>query len=228
MVPQFVMLLWGAELLDEGLLTGPASAGSGQQKAVSGTRRRGFLVALIVLGVAGSVYEVCMFRFFTLISDHFAVHQHEGLTSDGKLGGRTYALRQIYEGLKRRLPDRAIVQHNPNTSPGDLFYGLYADRQTAAETSGCGVVFGGDPALCSDVIRPLTDLFEKPGAIQANQVDTVCQNLSISALVVKDTDKVWADKNSWVWKKQPVLANDYARAFLCGRGANHNNNYRSR
>jgi len=36
--------------------------------------------------------------------------------------------------------------------------------------------------------------------------------------VAKDTYKVWADKKSWVWKKQPILANRYARTFLCGRG----------
>jgi hypothetical protein len=59
-------------------------------------------------------------------------------------------------------------------------------------------------------------LFEKAGAVEANGVDGICRDLSIDALVVKDTDKALADRNSWVWKKKPDLANDYARVFLCG------------
>jgi len=215
MIAQFILLIWAAEMWDEGLLA-PRTAP--QQVVAFGKDRRGLLIALLVLGVAGSLYEVCMFRFFPLISDHLVLRQWNFLAPDQRLGVRTYALRQVYEGLKKKLPEQAIVQHNPNAVPGDMFYGLYADRQAAAETSQCGVVFGGDPALCPSVVSPLDDLFEKPGAVDPSRVDAICRDLSIDALVAKDTDKVWADKNSWVWKKQPILANSYARAFLCGRG----------
>ena len=214
MVAQFILLIWAAEMWDDGLLANRAAS---QQAVTFGRDRRGLLIGLLVLGVAGSVYEVCMFRFFPLISDHLVLRKWNFLSPDLRLGDRTYALRQVYETLKKKLPDGAIVQHNPNAVPGDMFYGLYADRQAAAETSQCGVVFGGDPALCRGVVARLDDLFEKPGAVEPGRVDPICNELSIDALVVKDTDKVWTDKNSWVWKKQPVLANGYARAFLCGR-----------
>jgi hypothetical protein len=105
---------------------------------------------------------------------------------DQNLGKRTYAVRQVYENLKRVLPDDAVVQHNPNTNPGDLPYGLYADRQAAAETAECGVVFGGDTKLCNGMITQLNQLFQQPGAIHANEVDSVCRRLSIDALIVKD------------------------------------------
>ena len=72
--------------------------------------------------------------------------------------------------------------------------------------------------MCNGIISPINEVFEKPGALGVDRIDAVCKTLSIDALVVKDTDKVWADKNGWVWKTQPVIANDYARAFLCGRG----------
>jgi hypothetical protein len=215
MIAQFILLIWAAEIWDEGLL---ALRTAPQRAAAFGKDRRGLLVALLVLGVAGSLYEVCMFRFFPLISDHFVMRPWNFLAPDQRLGARTYALRQVYEALKEKLPEHAIVQHNPNAAPGDMFYGLYADRQAAAETSQCGVVFGGDPALCPGVVSLLDDLFEKSGAVDPSRVDAICGDLSIDALVAKDTDKVWADKNSWVWKKQPIFANNYARAFLCGRG----------
>ena len=205
LLAQFVLLIWAAELWDDGLFASSRKAEPVRQSAIFRGQRPA-IAALLVLGVAGSLYEVCMVRFYYVISGGF----------DGK---RSYAIRQLYEGLKQMLAENAVVQHDPNHLPGDVFYGLYADRQAAAETSQCGVVFGGDPALCPGVIGPINDLFEKPGAIAPENINTVCESLSIDTLVVKDGDKVWADKNSWVWKRQPILANDYARAFLCGRAA---------
>jgi hypothetical protein len=204
LVAQFILLIWGAELLNEGLLA-------------SFRNRRAVVAALLALGVAGTLYEVCMVRFYPVLSDDFEIPRSQWLSADRHLGTRTYALREAYERLKNILPERAVVQHNPNVIPNDLFYGLYADRQAAADTLTCGVVFGGDSALCSGIIGPINDLFEKPGVIGAEEIDAMCGELSIDALVVKDTDRVWADKNSWVWKKQPVIANDYVRAFLCGK-----------
>jgi hypothetical protein len=173
---------------------------------------------MILLGVAGTIYEVSMLRFFPVISDRFAIPKYAFLAMDQNLGRRTYAVREAYEKLKQILPGDAVVQHNPNTNPGDLPYGLYADRQAAADTAGCGVVFGGDTTLCNSLIPQLNRLFQQPGAVQANEVDSVCRQLSIDALVVKDTDRVWSDRDGWVWKKAPYLANDYARVFLCGTG----------
>jgi hypothetical protein len=215
-VAQFILLIWATELWDDGVLFSGIDSVSGSRRLISRDDRRRLIAFMLVLGMAGSLYELFMGRFFLLISDasknpvYFVIYRRN-------IGKRTDALRQVYESLDKMLPQNAIVQHNPNAEPGDVFYGLYADRQAAAETSGCGVVFGGDPALCPGIIGPINDLFEKPGAVDPGRVDGICHDLSIDALVVKDTDKVWTDKSSWVWKKQPDLANDYARVFLCGK-----------
>jgi hypothetical protein len=211
MLGQFILLLWAAEMWHEGALDPTDSFAAGWRAKCSRP-----LMIMIMLGVAGTLYEVTMLRFFPIISDRFAIPKYAFLAMDQNLGKRTYAVRQVYEGLKRVLPGNAVVQHNPNSIPGDLPYGLYADRQAAAETAECGVVFGGEPKLCNGTIPQLNRLFQQPGAIQANEVDSVCQRLSIDALIVKDTDSAWADKGSWVWKKAPYITNNYARAFLCG------------
>ena len=216
LVAQFVLLIWAAEFWDEGVLVSKQSAVRVRPRFISPDDRRRLMALLLVLGVTGSLYEVFMTRFYFVTLDK---HQktRNALLAGERLGERTYELRQVYQSLDKILPESAVVQHNPNAEPGDAFYGLYADRQAAAETSACGVVFGGDPALCSAIIGPIYDLFEMRGAVDAGRVDEICRDLSIDALVVKDTDKVWADKNSWVWKKQPDLANDSARVFLCGK-----------
>lgn len=192
---QFVLLIWASEILDEGRLP----------------LRRSAAGVMLALGVLATAYDVTMLRIYPVLLDTFNMPRYHWLAPDHRLGERTYALREVYERLGRELPENAIVQQNPKAIPGDLFYGLYADRQTAVETPSCGVVFGGDASLCESVRTPVEEVFDRGG-----DVDQVCRDLSISAVVVKDTDAVWNDKGSWVWTKSPLIGNSYARAFLCG------------
>jgi hypothetical protein len=204
-VAQFVLLIWAAELWETGLF--PA-----------GKRWFSAVGAMLVLGAAATIYDVTMLRIYPVLSDDLAIPRYHWLAPDHKLGERTYALRQTYEALDKVLPKRAIVQQNPNAQPGDLFYGLYADRQTAAEASACGAVFGGPPALCAGVVTPIHTLFLRQAHLSYAQVQDICRQLSINAVVIKDTDGVWADTGSWVWKMEPVIGNGHSRAFLCAPG----------
>lgn len=205
-IAQFVLLIWGAELWVAGLFPAPKTLFSGAG-------------ALLALGVATTVYDVTMLRIYPVLLDDLAIPRYEWLARDRNLGERTYALREVYEKLNHELPKDALVQHNPIAIPGDLFYGLYADRQTAAETQKCGVGFGGSAALCPGVLMPIGELFAQSGNLDFGQVDLICRKLSINALVIKDTDAVWNDKSSWAWRNRPLIANGYSRAFLCGAGS---------
>ena len=153
MLVQFVLLLWGAELLHDGTLGRIRRSG------------RVLLAATLLLGVAGTVYDVGLLRSFAMLTDATNIPRHAWLSPDRNLGARTYALRRLYDQLKGKLPLTAVIQHNPDTDPGDLPHGLYADRQTAAETLQCLTVFGGDPALCPPLLSRIRILFEKQAAL---------------------------------------------------------------
>jgi hypothetical protein len=202
---QFVLLIWAAELWDGGLFVSRKTAFS-------------WVGAMLWLGLAATVYDVIMLRIYPILLDDLEIPRYHWLAPDHHLGDRTYALREVYERLDRKLPLAAIVQQNPDTNPGDLFYGLYADRQTAADTLPCGVVFGGSAALCTAIMTPIRALFDDSDNLDSSQVDLACRQLSISALVIKDTDRVWRNKGSWVWTRDPLVGNAYARAFLCAPG----------
>jgi hypothetical protein len=197
---QFVLLLWAVDILDR-----------------RWALRRGSRLtvkALIILGVLGSLNEAASLRVYPIVSDLADIPRYQWLAMDHELGRRTYALRSVYERLKTELPPGAIVQHNPNGDPGDLPYGLYADRPVAAETPGCGVLFGGDPKLCASVQASLKPVFG--GSSPAGQVDHTCSEWSIAALLIKDTDPAWTDKGSWVWHRLPGIATEFVRTFSCG------------
>jgi hypothetical protein len=213
---QFILLIWGAELLSEGLLSSPVGSAAGARSGAANHDRRALILATLILGTAGSCYEVFKIRFYPLQSDVTSTPLYQWLSPDRNLGVRTFALRGVYEDLKRQIPAGAIYQHNPNTAPEDLFHGIYADHQVSAETMACGVVFGGDASMCANRIGIIRDLFEKPKAFEASGIDRVCRQLSIDVLIVKDTDPVWRENESWIWKRKPLLSNGYARAFDCG------------
>ena len=218
MLAQFVLLLWGTELLDNALLPHNVDGFSNTSNWARLSRsRKHWWTALLALGIAGTLNDLLVLRSLAVLSDTTSIPRITWFSPDHNLGGRTYALRQLYEKLKVETPSDAIFQHNPDTIPADLFHGLYADRQLAIETSGCGTVFGGDPRVCGQMIGPIRDLFQNPAGVRSKQMKSLCQRFSIYVLIVKDTDPVWADKSSWVWRNKPMLANRYARAFLCNR-----------
>jgi len=194
-------------LLADGLLSA---------RTIGGAFKRHLVVITLTFGIAGTLYEAVKTRFYPLQQDTTSVPIYAWLSHDRNLGARTFALREIYQELKHRTPETAVFQHNPNAEPQDLFHGMYADRQLAAETPSCAVVFGGDASVCRSRIGSIEALFDNPKAFHPSEIDDACRQLSINVLVVKDTDKVWHDPESWVWHRTPMVANNYARAFDCG------------
>ena len=200
LLAQFVLLLWATDLLD-------------QKSALLAGRQPVIFAVLIGIGVLGSIHEAVVLRGFTIASDLTGIPRQDWLSADHNLGKRTYALRAGYEQLRTALPAAAVVQHNPNAIPGDLPYGLYADRQVIAETHACGVVFGGEVAPCAPIIAKLESIFA--GRQSRDQASQDCSDLGISALLIKDTDPVWRQRDSWIWRTQPIVANGYMRAVPC-------------
>ena len=200
---QFILLLWAVSLSG-----GPE---------LRGRPLRGWLAFLSVAGAAASVYQVCLLRGFTVLSDFARVSRYPFLGEDRRLGKRTYAARQVYEQLRRTQPVTAVMQLNPS-DPEFIPYGLYADRQLGAESSDCGTVMGGDASLCAGMYPLLTGLFNPPSAAPAPEVDAVCAQFAIRVLVARDDDPVWADPRSWVWNRKPLAANSMMRAVACGKG----------
>jgi len=198
---QFILLIWAAELWDEGFFTAHA--------------RPALIATLLLCGTVGTVYEVAMVRFYTMISDRFDGPRDLWFPSDHHIGERTYAMRGLYAGLGQTLGPTAVLQHNPNQPLGDVFHGLYADRQNEVETPGCGVIFGGDAVECGRIMPRIAELFDRTRPVDWIGVESACRDLSIDALIVKNTDDIWFDRDSWVWQQQPVLENRYARAFVC-------------
>ncbi len=210
---QLVLLLWGATMLHDWWFYRAAFVPSDSSPRLpTGRWLSGVLAVLLILGVLGTGYQVFMLRMFPVFADGGEMVGQSWVTPNRQFGKRAYALRSAYETLDAQLPPSAVLQSNPATE--DLIlHMLYSGRDAAAGDGACGTDFGGDASICRNRLRTLAMLFERP---DGGGLDSTCGEYGINAVVVEDSDPAWQDRSSWVWTRQPTVANDYVRAFRCG------------
>jgi hypothetical protein len=190
---QFVLLLWAADVL-------------------SARARPPLIRLLVVLGLAGTLYDLAILRFYPVLSDAGRVPKIGWLAGDQLLGLRTAANRQAYEWLRARTPETAVVQQNPDPIYQDSFAGAYGQRQALAADSSCGSGFGGDSRECAPLMLALVPLFAGGGV---PVLESACRSLPMDFVAAKDTDAAWRDRDSWVWTGKPIYQNDFVRLFAC-------------
>ncbi len=212
---QFILLLWGALLIERLWYER-----KGPEKVYLSRMGKGLLVATLLLGALGSAYQVAMLRAFPILRDHGLMREQNqfGQPASGEIGADSYLIRSAYEQLDAKLPGNTVVQYNPE-SPAMRQMLLY-DRFQSVDAFGsdCGTPFGGSLAECQSVKAALVPLYEARSetALRLDDVDAVCDSLSISVLVAQASDPVWQLKESWVWTRKPLAANSYIRAIPCG------------
>jgi hypothetical protein len=196
LIAQFVLLLWGAFWL--------AQPG----------KWHWLVQTTLALGLITTVYELAMMRAYPILADHDIITGCMELTPDPNLGLRDFDARRVYETLGRILPTNAIVQHNPSGAQ-DIMAGLYANRQFAIMDLATAVTFTGDPKAPTRVRETLRQLF----AGERNDPQTVCRDLSIDALVIKDVDPAWNNPSGWVWHTPQLAGSDMVVAIDCRSAA---------
>jgi hypothetical protein len=146
-----------------------------------------------------------------MLADSGIVPPLDWMAPDREFGKRTYAARAAYEWAHSATPETATIQFNPEVVFQETTAMLYADRRAVAADTACNVNFGGDPKLCAPMVARLSELYHGSGG----GTDAVCATLPIDVVVAKDTDPVWSDRGSWVWRQPADYASRYVRLFRC-------------
>jgi hypothetical protein len=208
LLAQFVLLLWGALVVEEWWTISRPSYSPFMLR---------FARVCMLLGILGTVYQLAMLRIYPILHDNPRLDPQtfDWVYSERNFGERTYALRSAYQQLNRKLPANAIIQYNPETI-SSISHGIYANREAAVGGTDCVSAFGGDSNVCAVRLKEVLPLFVSPLSIQDDRVDNVCRQYGISVILAENTDQAWARRNSWVWVRTPVVSNKFVRAFACG------------
>jgi hypothetical protein len=176
---------------------------------------RVFFGILLILGAAGSAYEIAINRFYAPLADRGIVPTFYLLAPDRRAGERNYATREAGEWATAATPPGGVIQFNPRAIDQNTSALLYSERPAVTANESCMSTFGGDPALCPPVLASLNSVFPPAGQSAAPDLAGVCRTLPIDYIAASDTDPAWNDRHSWVWTGTPAFANAYVRLFRC-------------
>jgi len=206
---QLILLLWGATMVHDWWFRGDAPPAAPHPWAPLRARNP-FDSRHTRTG-----YQVFMLRMFPVLVDR---QDNHGDFED-RAGGSEPAIRQAglcpafgVRALDAQLPSSAVLQSNPVTK--DLvLHMLYSGRDAAASDGRCGIDFGGDAEVCASRVRKLTALFRFP---DGSNLDAVCREYGIDAVVVEDADQVWREPSSWGLESEPSSRQRFCQGIRCG------------
>jgi len=197
LIAEFILLLIGVEIFSE--------------RHILANGDRAILTLFFVIGAAGTVCDLALTRTYPILADAGIVPPLDWMSPDRNYGERTYAARAAYEWLRTATPENAAVQFNPKVVFQETTEMLYASRRVAAADLTCSAVFGGSARDCAPIVDRANALYAPGGDLH-----DACSSLRVGVVIAKDTDAVWADRRSWVWREPPMFANAYVRLFSCG------------
>jgi hypothetical protein len=211
LVVQFVLLIWAAPIVYEAFFRSEAAPQSG----LGARWVRYSLIFTLVIGVAGTAYQLVALRCYAPLADAGKVARTEVFLGTPGFGERTYWLREGFSQLNELTPSSTSVQYNP-VRDEVLISHLYSTRQAGMGDALCGSVFGGDVETCKKAFPYVATVFNAPDAVRTWNLDSICDDLKLNVLVATDADPVWSDPYSWVWNRPSLMANPAVRAIPCG------------
>jgi hypothetical protein len=179
----------------------------------TGRRMRVAMLAMVWIGVAGTVYQAIELRAYLPVEEALGRPDQIGLAE------HAMALRRASDAMQGRVPEDAILQFNTG-QPSDFFrfqQVLYAGRQIVSAFPGCAAEFGGSESACPGIRASVARIFEPAagGALSAAEARAECRRLGATDLVATRWDGVWFDPHGWVWTLPAAVDTGDVRVVDC-------------
>ena len=133
LVVQFVLLIWAAPIVHDAFFASDAVTRSG----LGARWIKPSLIFTLVLGVAGSAYQLFALRCYAPLADLGKLERTERFLGAPGFGRRTYWMRAGYSRLNQLTSSSASVQYNP-VRDEVLISHLYSTRPAVMGDSYCG------------------------------------------------------------------------------------------
>jgi hypothetical protein len=203
---QFILLIWGVDIIERFFSTNPA----GSEKIVPKAQRMTFLLnVFLIIGLLTTLVNITLLRTWPLMVDSGVAKAPNSFSPDAHLGQRTLASRQMYDFINQNLVQDAVIQINP-TDQVDRTIGLYANRQVAVSVH---TAFGIPQDELRERISSVANIFEQT---DWQPIDQSCKTNFINALIINDLDPLWKNMEKLESQRTPFYKNQYFAVFLCG------------
>ena len=213
----FPLLLLASELIVEWRTTDLITDSSADRSRLNATTPqaiRSMASLTLAIGVISTVSQALLLRLDLPMMEAEDRTAHRPYA--GNLSHNAYISSIGFANLDASIPTSAVVQANPQSlNPFRVNIDIMEIKHQTAivvDRPWCGSELGGDPSGCPTIAVAIDALFN--GA-DADQARTTCREFGIQYLVARIYDPAWQDKQSWVWKLNPVVANEEFRALDC-------------
>jgi len=208
---QFILIVWAMDIFStsskEQLLLTPALINS-----LSYSKRINDLISiLLIVGIMTTVLEASSTRFQTILVDAGVVGVPNELSPDTNLGERTYDARLAYEYIRDHTPQNIIIQNNPTTFI-DRPSGLYGTRQMVIADR---TAYGVPTEVFKEMSTSIGRIFQLEDVHNWSSIDQICNQYSIQAIVINDTDPLWSSLPSLRDLRTPIYINGHYAVFTC-------------
>jgi len=209
---QFVLVVWAVDLLN-GKSSQPKPSILSTIRSISDNKRLGNLLSIFfVIGIFSSLTDLTAARTWPILVDLNIVGFPNELSPDIRLGERTYAGRQTYDYIQTHVPDTLIIQNNPAINL-ERPSGLYGNHQMAISDR---TAYGIPADEYQQMTEGIREIFDAQNVLDWNLLDQICNNYSIDAIVVGDTDPLWSSIDDLGRERPPIYKNNFYAVFTCG------------
>jgi hypothetical protein len=208
---QFVLIIWAVDLLSSYSREVSLSTILAPNSTTIPKQSRDLLRALLIVGIMTTALEAFSTRFWPILVDTGITGLPNELTPDTNLGKRTYDARLAYEFIRDDTPKELIVQNNPLTML-DRPSGLYGSRQVVI---GDRTAYGVPAEEFKRMSEEIGQIF-KMDSTDWSSLDQLCDNYSIDAIIVNDTDPLWSSLDSLERERPPIYENKHYAVLACG------------
>ena len=161
---------------------------------------------LLLLGVAGTVYDVVAMRTYEILYDMYGSHDKP------YSGEMNYAAREAYSFIDSCLPKDVIVQHNPNVYL-ERYHSLYCNRQAVVSDELNGSTLGVAESSFQLYQEQVSALFARRSALVRDIEATAWVRLSIHYMVISSEDPIKSVIGSSHVSVMPLYSNVHFRVF---------------
>ena len=192
---QFILLIWGADVLKNLVLTSKPASLSGEAK-----KTRIFLLVFFSIGVLTSVMDAVLLRTAWPVMTGAAETE------------KYYSARLAYDYLRDHVPADVITQNNP-LNYVDRPSGMFGTHQmVVADRTAYGVPLN----VFNKLVNEIGVMFTTGQINDLQTIDQFCQKYSIDILIIEDTDPVWGSIPALTEQRTPLYKNTHYALFACG------------